>query len=320
MRTPGKASLLLLVLIFAAGVFLAACGAPAPASPPAPTSTPAPAPKPIPSPTATGTAEVRATDAPPTGVTKILVTVNNIQVHSATDPDDKWITLVDKEQTFDLVAIEGAEILLGTKDIPEGKYTQIRFDVAKCVVTFRGQDINADLPSDKLKVVQPWEIKAGQKTILTLDFDADKFVKVSALGTAKIEAVMKLDVTQGDRPLKVAPPKPSPTPTPSPATSTTTEKLFLDIVSISPAKPGGRIRVEVKTLPGAKVSIFSTLPGTGTVSRYPDDKDNKPADANGRVVWEWTITDRARTGEGTMEFTAVLGDQTVKKEAKYTLS
>jgi len=318
MRTLGKATLVLLAIVFVTGAFLSACGGPAPAPAPAPSPVPSPKPAPAPAPTATGTAEVRATDAPPAGVTKIMVTVNNVQVHNATDPDDKWITLVDKEQTFDLVAIQNAEILLGKKDIPAGKYTQIRFDVAKCMVTFRDKDINADLPSDKLKVVQPWEIKAGQKTILTLDFDAERFVKVSALGTAKIEAVMKLDVTQGDRPLKVAP-KPSPTPTPTPG-ATPAGELTLEIVSIlSPTYPGGPMRVEVKTTPGAKVSLFHTLPKTGTISIYPADKNDKPADANGKVVWEWNITERANFGDGNMEITAVLGDQRVKKTAKYTI-
>jgi hypothetical protein len=78
------------------------------------------------------------------------------------------------------------------------------------------------------------------------------------------------------------------------------------------------MKIEVKTLPEAKVSVLIMLPGTGTVVTTLADRNDKPADASGKVVWEWTITDRARVGEGTMEFTAVLGDQTVKKTVKYT--
>jgi len=56
--------------------------------------------------------------------------------------------------------------------------------VAKVIVTVEGKDITAKLPSGKLKVVRPWEVKAGQKTILTLDFEADKFVLITGKDAA----------------------------------------------------------------------------------------------------------------------------------------
>ena len=61
----------------------------------------------------TGTVEIRATDAPPAGVSKIMVTTKNIQIHKADAPEDSWITVVSQEKTFDLVAIQGAEVFLG---------------------------------------------------------------------------------------------------------------------------------------------------------------------------------------------------------------
>ncbi|MFC1953468.1 ice-binding family protein [Chloroflexota bacterium] len=150
----------------------------------------------------TGTVEFRATDAPATGVSKIMVTARNIQIHKADAPEDSWITVVSQEKTFDLVAIEGAEVFLGSENVSSGNYTQIRLDVTKVIVTLDGKDITAKLPSDKLKIVRPWEVKAGQKTILTLDFDAEKFVVLTGNNQAQVKPVIKLEISQGERPLK----------------------------------------------------------------------------------------------------------------------
>ena len=150
----------------------------------------------------TGTVEFRATDAPPTGISSIVVTTSNIQIHKADVPEDSWITVVSQEKTFDLVAIQGAEVFLGSENVSSGNYTQIRLDVSKVIVTLDGKDITAKLPSDKLKIVRPWEVKEGEKTILTLDFEANKFVNVTGNDTVMVNPILKLDVYHGDRPLK----------------------------------------------------------------------------------------------------------------------
>ena len=150
----------------------------------------------------TGIVEVRAMDAPPTGVSSIMVTTGNIQIHKANAPDDSWITVVSQEKTFDLVAIQGAEVFLGSENVSTGNYTQIRLDVTKVIVTMNGVTITAKLPSDVLKVVGTWEVKADQKTILTLDFQADTFVVMTGNDTAQVKPVIKLEVSQGERPLK----------------------------------------------------------------------------------------------------------------------
>ena len=152
--------------------------------------------------TQSGVVEVRATDAPPTGVSNIVVTTSNIQIHKSDSQDDNWITVVSQEKTFDLVAIQDAEVFLGSANVSSGNYTQIRLDVTKVIVTMNGANITAKLPSDKLKVVGPWEVKAGQKTILTLDFQADTFVVITGNDQAQVKPVIKLAVSQGERPLK----------------------------------------------------------------------------------------------------------------------
>jgi hypothetical protein len=151
---------------------------------------------------AMGTVEIRATDAPAEGVTSIMVTADNIQVHMADADEDSWITVVDEEKTFDLVEIEGAEVFLGEADVEVGQYTQIRLDVTEVIVTIDGVETTARLPSGKMKVVGNWDVREGETTVLTLDFEADKFVVVTGQGDAEVRQVIKLEVTHGDRPLK----------------------------------------------------------------------------------------------------------------------
>jgi hypothetical protein len=237
----------------------------------------------------TGTAEVRATDAPPTGVTKIMVTANNIQVHNAAAAEDTWVTLIDKAITFDLVAIQGVEMLLGTKDIAEGKYTQIRLDVSKVVVTIQGKDYDAKLPGEKLKVVQPWEIKAGQKTILTLDFDADKFVVVTGQNDVQVKPVIKLDVTQGDRPLKKS------------STPATGVKFDFSSVTKS-AGPNDPVNVTAQTEPNAECSIeFFYSNGNKSNLIFPTPNNVKKADASGKIQFDGAMYRQVTTGTATIQ-------------------
>ena len=159
-----------------------------------------PAPAPTPTPTNSGIVSIRVTDAPPTGVSSIMVTTDNIQIHKADTAEGAWITVVEGEKTFDLVAIQGAEVFLGQKEVDAGHYTQIRLDVTKVIVTLEGKEITAKLPSEKLKVVRSWEVKPGEVTILTLDFDADKFVVITGKDNVQVKPVIKLEVTQGKKP------------------------------------------------------------------------------------------------------------------------
>jgi len=153
----------------------------------------------------TGTVEVRATDAPPKGVTHIWVTTDNIQVHKADADESTWVTVVSEEKKFDLIEIAGAEVFLGEAEIEVGHYTQIRLEVTEVLVELAdrpGEPIEAKLPSERLKVVRPWSISPDEKTVLTLDFEADKFVVITGQGRVQVKPVIRLSVSQGERPLK----------------------------------------------------------------------------------------------------------------------
>ena len=124
---------LISIPLLIAGCLLVACTSAAPTS-----ATPADEAS-VPSPVGTGTVEIRATDAPPTGVSRIDVTVSGIEVHKADAAESSWVIVVEEEKTFNLVDMEGVEVFLGEKEIDAGQYTQIRLEVVEIIVTYRGQ-------------------------------------------------------------------------------------------------------------------------------------------------------------------------------------
>ena len=151
---------------------------PAPTAGATPAATPEPTSPPSPE---MSTLEVRVTDDPaPEGVTKILVTVNNIEANlAAGEVSGGWITIIGETKTFDLMEIIGIEELLGTTELAPGQYNQIRLDVEQVIVTLEGEEIDARVPSGKLRVVGQIGAAAGETTVLTLDFDAGKSLVVT---------------------------------------------------------------------------------------------------------------------------------------------
>ena len=159
-----------------------------------------------PGPARPATLEIRATDAPPPeGVSKILVTVSNIEVNvELEDTAGGWLTVVAEPKTFDLMEIMGVEELLGTADLMPGEYNQVRLNVEKVVVTLLGTDIEGRVPSGKLRIVGQFTAVAGETTILTLDFDAGKLVVITGNGQVIVKPTIRLLVRKGEEALSAA--------------------------------------------------------------------------------------------------------------------
>ena len=173
------------------------------------------------------------TDAPPEGVSKILITAENIEVSSAGEgADGGWKTVIAGPVTFDLVALTGVEGVLGEAELDPGKYGQLRLDVVEATITIHDEDKAATVPSGKLRFAGGFELVAGETTILTLDFDADKSVVLRGNRDPLLKPMVKLLVRQADSELSDAQeiaeadelseipdtPTPSePSPSPSPA-------------------------------------------------------------------------------------------------------
>ncbi len=252
-------ALLFVALSILALVAVACGGATTPTATPtkaaAPAATATATPATTTSPSTTGAVQVMVTDAPPSGVTAIVVTASKIEAHRAGAADDSgWDTLVSQPVTFDLVKVTGVEQLLGSQTLPVGHYTQVRFSVDKTVVTYQGTDKTANVPSDKVRVVGEFDVTQGETTVLTLDFDADKSVVITGQGNAQLKPTLKLLVRKGSN----APAK-TPTPTPGAATpgSTTTPPAS------TPAKPSVTPAAQTGTPTGT-----ATTPSTNAAQRY----------------------------------------------------
>ena len=146
--------------------------------------------------------EIRATDAPPRDVTKILITVSDIQVNKA--EGDAWQVVVQGPVEFDLVEIQGIETTLGEADLDPGQYNQVRLEVEQAEVTVDGNIVSAKVPSGKLRLAGGFSLDPGETTILTLDFDAGKSVVFAGTRNVIIKPVIKLLARKGNKGLTEA--------------------------------------------------------------------------------------------------------------------
>ena len=148
----------------------------------------------------TGTLVMQMTDAPTDlNIEKALVTISGIEVHLAGSNDDAnttnetgWITVVKEEKTFDLIKIKDVKELIGKSDLKAGKYTQIRLNVNKALVTIDGTEYDLTIPSKTVKLVNPFNIVEKQTTILTLDFDAKESIKSAGKDKYVINPTIKI--------------------------------------------------------------------------------------------------------------------------------
>ena len=141
-----------------------------------------------------GIIEIRVTDPPPADVASAIVYLSNIEVHQVSANQTGWILILEAPPSFDLMAINGVEEILGSANVTAGKYTQIRMDVDRVeVVTTAGDNITAEVPSSKLKIVGPFEVEPSMTTTLTLDFDGEKSLVLPGkdIATAREKALFK---------------------------------------------------------------------------------------------------------------------------------
>ena len=188
-----------------------------------------------------GTLEVRVTDLPNAAITAIDITAEEVQIHRAADGE--WVTVVEGPVSFDLIAVAGIEEVLGSETLAPGEYTQIRLSIISVTITEDGQENEAEVPSETLRVVRPFTVFAGQTTIVTLDFDAERSVIEQGTGRFLLRPVVTLLVRKEEEPFQpaiepTAAPTATPTVTPTPtitptptATPEPTGEFFLYVES-----------------------------------------------------------------------------------------
>jgi hypothetical protein len=111
------------------------------------------------------------------------------------DTTAEWTDVVTGPKTFDLVALKGVTALVGSSDIPIGKYTQVRLSVDKATAVIDGNTVEMLVPSKEVRLIRGFEIVAGQTVKLTLDFKAD--LSINDIGGGKYVMKPVIKVLQG---------------------------------------------------------------------------------------------------------------------------
>lgn len=159
--------------------------------------------------TGTGTLGVSLTDAPACGFDAVNVTISKVRVHqsnSAADNDTGWSEIVlnpaRKINLLDLT--NGALEYLGETPLDAGHYTQLRLvlaedsngNIANSVIPSGSTtEIALDTPSGMqsgLKLINGFEVLAGERVDLMLDFDACKSVVTRGNGSYGLKPVMRM--------------------------------------------------------------------------------------------------------------------------------
>jgi len=99
------------------------------------------------------------------------VTTDNIEVPVA---GEDWLTAIDEEIRFELLALEGVKAVFDNAELPAGKYTQLRLSVPEVQIEKDGELITAEVPSDTIELVGNFELADGQTTFISFDFEVDK--------------------------------------------------------------------------------------------------------------------------------------------------
>lgn len=156
-----------------------------------------------------GTLSVSMTDAPSCGFDAVNVTVSKVRVNqssTASDTDAGWtdITLSPARKINLLNLTNGALEALGQTSLSAGHYNQLRLvldpntgtGLANSVVASGSTtELSLDTPSavqSGIKLVNSFDVAAGQRVDLVLDFDACKSVVTKGNGKYALKPVVKV--------------------------------------------------------------------------------------------------------------------------------
>jgi hypothetical protein len=151
-----------------------------------------------------GVLVLQITDVPSDlNISKALVNISNVQVHKAdfggddNDSDDNesdagWYTIVNESQTFDLIQLIDVKEVFDEEELSAGWYTQIRLVIERALVTIDGIEYDLKIPSNKIKLISPFEIQDNKTTTLTLDFDVYESIHETGNGKYIMKPTIKV--------------------------------------------------------------------------------------------------------------------------------
>jgi hypothetical protein len=148
----------------------------------------------------TGQLSLSLTDKPSDDYKAVYITIKNIAVHKADDPEDSWTVVAEVNRTINLLELaNGVREQMALVDLPSGHYTQMRLMIgdawdsgtnilgqthsaANYVIGMDDQTHEMKIPSGfqtGVKLVQGFDINENSTTELTFDFDASRSVVVA---------------------------------------------------------------------------------------------------------------------------------------------
>ena len=117
-----------------------------------------------------GTLTIYLTDAP-ADYDSVNITFSEVSAHI----DSEWVVVQGDPVTVDLLKwTNGKSMVLGSADVPEGKYKQIRIKIDDAEIGVNDQVYSLDVPSGAqtgLKLGPQFSIDAGSSYELIVDFD-----------------------------------------------------------------------------------------------------------------------------------------------------
>jgi hypothetical protein len=143
-----------------------------------------------------GTLILQITDAnDDLNITEALVTISSITVHlgaGGNNTTEGWYTIVEEQQTFDLIELQDVKEFLGSENLTVGIYTQIRLNVDQALVTIDGVQHDLEIPSETVKLVNNFRIDANETKILTLDFEVQESIHETGNGKYIMKPTIKV--------------------------------------------------------------------------------------------------------------------------------
>jgi len=139
----------------------------------------------------TGRLSLSLTDKPSDEYNAVYVTIQEIAIHAAGDPEGSWTKVLDVNKTFDLLTLaNGVREQLGIVSLDPGHYTQMRLLIGTVNSEDPAQFANYVIDTDNvihemkipsglqtgIKLVQGFDINEDSTTELTFDFDASRSV------------------------------------------------------------------------------------------------------------------------------------------------
>jgi hypothetical protein len=125
-------------------------------------------------------------------VSSVSLRVDSVRVHSTTKG---WVDVTASPQTFDLLQLKanGTQSLLADANLSIGAYDQVRLEVSNVTVIDSQGIHQAKLPSNELKVMGDFEVKANSTTAVNFDFIADQSLHVTGNGKYILAPVIQTE-------------------------------------------------------------------------------------------------------------------------------